>query len=101
MRLTREQVQLMAFHITRTLLQEGKIEVEVQEGKTEAEVKDRLIDSVAEVVTGELAVEDRLNDEVREILNKHSDEIRSGNVEYQTMFKMVKDKLVRERKIIL
>lgn len=92
MRLTREQVQLMAFHAIRTLLQEGKIEVEDRE---------RLIDRVGEVITGELLVEDKLNDEVREILNKHSDQIRSGNVEYQTMFKMIKDKLVRERKIIL
>ncbi len=92
MRLTREQVQLTAFHITRTLLQEKKIEVED---------KEKLIDKLADVITAELSIEDRLNDEVREILNKHSDQIRSGNVEYQTMFKMVKDKLVRERKLIL
>lgn len=92
MRLTREQVQLMAFHITRALLQEGKIEVED---------KDKLIDNLASVITDELSVEDRLNDEVRDILNKHSDQIRSGNIEYQTMFKMVKDKLTRERKLIL
>lgn len=92
MRLTREQVQLMAFHIVRTLLQEGKIE---------AEDRERAIDRLADVITGELLIEDKLNDEVREILNKHSDEIRMGNIEYQTMFKMVKDKLVRERKIIL
>lgn len=92
MRLTREQVQLMAFHIVRTLLQEGKIE---------AEDREKVIDRLADVITGELLVEDKLNDEVREILNKHSDEIRMGNIEYQTMFKMVKDKLVRERKIIL
>ena len=82
----------MAFHITRTLLQEGKIEVED---------KDKLIDSMADVITSELSIEDRINDEVRDILNKHSDQIRSGNIEYQTMFKMVKDKLVRERKLIL
>lgn len=92
MRLTREQVQLMAFYITRTLLQEGKIEVED---------KEKLIEGVTDVITAELNVEDRLNDEVREILNQHSDQIRSGNIEYQTMFKMVKDKLVRERKLIL
>ena len=92
MRLTREQVQLTAFHITRTLLQEKKNEVED---------KEKLIDKLADVITAELSIEDRLNDEVREILNKPSDQIRSGNVEYQTMFKMVKDKLVRERKLIL
>ena len=82
----------MAFHIIRTLLQERKIEVDDREGA---------IDRIAVAITVELQIEDKLNDEVREILNKHSDEIRTGNVEYQIMFKMVKDKLVRERKLIL
>ena len=43
----------------------------------------------------------RLNDEVREILNDHAEEMRRTNVEYREMFKMIKKKLARERKIIL
>ena len=53
------------------------------------------------IVSGELSVEDRLNDEVREILTQHSEEMRRTNVEYREMFKMIKKKLARERKIIL
>ena len=46
-------------------------------------------------------VEDQLNDEVRDILTQHAEEMRRTNVEYREMFKMIKKKLARERDIIL
>jgi len=49
----------------------------------------------------ELGVEDRLNEEVREILNQHSDEMRRTGVSYQDMYKKVKGELARQRKLIL
>jgi hypothetical protein len=48
-----------------------------------------------------LGVEDRLNEEVREILSKHSDEMRRTGVSYQEMYKKVKGELARQRKLIL
>jgi hypothetical protein len=61
----------------------------------------RMVAAMITIITGELQVEDRLNDEVREILTQHSEEMRRTNVEYREMFKMIKKKLARERKIIL
>ena len=59
----------------------------------------------AELIGGmiqeELMVEDRLNDEVREVLEQYSEYMRRENISYQEMFKMIKNKLVRERKVIL
>jgi hypothetical protein len=49
----------------------------------------------------ELAVEDRLNEEVREILNQHAEEIRRAGASYQEMYKKVKGELARQRKLIL
>jgi len=49
----------------------------------------------------ELTVEDRLNDEVREILIAHQDEMRRTSVSYQEMYKKVKQQLARDRKLIL
>jgi len=46
-------------------------------------------------------VEDRLNEEVREILSKHSDEMKRVGASYQEMFKKAKGQLARERKLIL
>jgi hypothetical protein len=58
-------------------------------------------DSLDSVITEELSIEDRLNAEVRRMLQAHEQEIERGHVDYQKMFTMLKQKLVRERGIIL
>jgi hypothetical protein len=69
----------------------------VETNATSAVLAERIRLKMAE----ELAVEDRLNEEVREILNKHSDEMRRTGVSYQEMYKKVKGELARQRKLIL
>jgi len=54
-----------------------------------------------EIITGELSVEDRLNDEVREILQKHATDIERGRMDYRKLFELTKQKLVRERNLVL
>ncbi len=49
----------------------------------------------------ELTVEDRLNEEVRQILSEHADEMRRTGASYQEMYKKVKAQLARERKLTL
>jgi hypothetical protein len=55
---------------------------------------------VASVITEELQVEDRLNDEVREILSQYSDYMRREGVSYQEMFRRIKNTLISQRKVI-
>jgi hypothetical protein len=61
-------------------------------------------DGVAEIVngiiTGELMVEDKLNDEVRDILEQYSDYMRREGVSYQEMFRRIKNTLIAQRKVI-
>ena len=59
------------------------------------------VESLDQAITEELSVEDRLNAEVRQMLKAHEQEIERGNVDYHKMFTMLKQKLVRERGIIL
>ncbi|HZI95192.1 MAG TPA: DUF507 family protein [Patescibacteria group bacterium] len=63
------------------------------------------MDSAIGAVTGafveDLMVEDRLNEEVREILRTHSDEMTRRGVQYHDMFRMIKNELARKRKLIL
>lgn len=56
---------------------------------------------LSHAITEDLRVEDRLNDEVREILQQHVHEMDRANVEHHEMFKKIKAKLVRDRKLIL
>ncbi len=49
----------------------------------------------------ELSLEDRINDEVRVILEAYSEEMRKTGANYQEMFKKIKNELVRKYKAVL
>jgi len=49
----------------------------------------------------ELSLEDRINDEVRLILEAIQEDMRRGGVSYPEMFKKVKMKLVQQYKAVL
>src|SRR6478736_10454534 len=55
---------------------------------------------IATVVEEDLSVEDRLNDEVRELLSQYSDYMRREGVSYQEMFRRIKNTLITQRKVI-
>ena len=92
MLLTRDYVGYMAKEIVKRLLA-GKM--------IETKDADTLAQQVRQVMSEEITVEDRLNDEVREILSRYSDEMRRTGASYQEMYKKVKSQLARERKLIL
>jgi hypothetical protein len=92
MRLNKNQIEHLAFLILRNLQKDGKVLIEN---------KDRLLDEITAQITEEFQKEDQLDIEVREILTKHMEKIRRENLEYQTMFRMIKTKLARERNIVL
>lgn len=92
MRLNKNQIEHMAFIIIRNLLKEEKII---------ADNRNKLTESLMNLITDEFQKEDTLDQEVREILGKHMEKIRSENIEYQTMFRMIKTKLAKERDIVL
>jgi len=93
MRLSKERVRHMAESLAGRLQQEGHIEL----------VGDRkaFVEALDQAMTDELSVEDRVNAEVRQMLKIYEQQFEQGQVDYQKMFQMVKQKLVRERGIIL
>jgi hypothetical protein len=92
MRLTRDQVETVSQRLVHALMKEGTISTE-EPGA--------IIDLLSRVFTEDLAVEDRLNLEVRELMDKYGEEITRGDINYQEMFRKIKTKLARERGIIL
>src|SRR6266496_5302523 len=61
---------------------------------------DLVADKIADVISEELAVEDRLNDEVRDLLSQYSEYMRREGVSYQDMFRRIKNTLITQRKVI-
>jgi hypothetical protein len=55
---------------------------------------------IAKIIIDELSIEDRLNDEVREILSQYSDYMRREGVSYQEMFRRIKNTLIAQRRVI-
>jgi hypothetical protein len=60
-----------------------------------------IVEKVFEAIDEEVTIEDKLNQEVRDMLNEYSNQIRESGASYQETFKLIKRKLVRERKIVL
>ena len=92
MRLNKNQIEHLAFVILNSLAKERKI---IAEDRT------RLLEEITNLILDDFQKEDKLDQEVREILGKHMEKIRRENIEYQTMFRMIKTKLARERNIVL
>jgi len=92
MRLNKNQIEHLGSVILRNLVKDGKIIVED---------RTRLLDEITAILMDEFMKEDRLDQEVRELLSKHMEKIRKENIEYQAMFKEVKKKLAREKGIVL
>ncbi|MCU1237948.1 MAG: hypothetical protein JWP63_5915 [Candidatus Solibacter sp.] len=69
-------------------------------GTIETSSPDLLIERIAEVITEELSAEDRLNDEVRDLLSQYSEYMRREGVSYQEMFRRIKNTLISQRKVI-
>lgn len=55
---------------------------------------------IAGTIETDLAVEDQLNDEVREVLSQYSEYMRREGVSYQDMFRRIKNTLITQRKVI-
>jgi uncharacterized protein len=92
MQLAKEFVSHMAFEIVDKLIERDMIE---------SRDPDQLVETFRDVILEELSLEDKLNEEVRTILNQHSETIRQDGISYQEMFRKIKTKLARERKIVL
>jgi hypothetical protein len=92
MRLTSDEIEYISRKIVKILSAEGKLEMEDAA---------RVVEGIGKVITDEMMVEDRLNEEVREVLLQHTSEMERSNITYTEMFKMVKKKLAREKGIIL
>jgi hypothetical protein len=92
MALRREYVHLLSKRIVEELIKQEMIEI--PDGLDLAE-------QLFPVMDAEVNLEDRINDEVRVLLNQYQDQMRQSGASYQEMFKLIKNKLVRERKLVL
>ena len=92
MALRRDYVRLLSVKVAEELKKQEMIEV--PDGLDLAE-------QIFQVMDAEVNLEDRINEEVRTLLNQYQDQMRQSGASYQEMFKLIKNKLVKERKVVL
>jgi len=89
---SKEYVGYLAREVTKRLIAGQIIETSEVPAVTE---------KVHAALLEEMSLEDRINDEVRNILEVYGDEMRKTGANYQEMFKKVKMELVRKYKAVL
>ncbi len=82
------------FYISRELVKR------LTPGILETPSPEQVSERISEVILTELEVEDRLNDEVRDLLSQYSEYMRREGVSYQEMFRRIKNTLISQRKVI-
>ena len=92
MLLSRDYVGHMAKEVIKRLVASKMIEVQHLENVTT---------QVRQVMAEEVTIEDRINEEVRVILEAYSDEMRKSGAQYAEMFKKVKTELAKKYKAVL
>jgi hypothetical protein len=92
MLLSKEYVGYLARETVKKLIATEFIETKNAQAVTE---------KVHAAMLDEFGVEDRINDEVRVILEAYSEEMRNSGANYQEMFRKVKNELVRKYRAVL
>lgn len=93
MRLKKDRIAALAQSVVDQLTEQKAVRLEVPRAE--------MIASLEQIITGELMIEDRLDDEVRRILETYRSQIERGQVDERKMFLMIKRQLAKERGIIL
>jgi len=93
MRIPKTWVTLLAKKIADNIISKGLVKPAIP--------LEKLLSETEELLLNELAVEDRLNEEVRGLLKKYAPEIEKGHLDYRKLFDLTKQKLVKERNLIL
>jgi hypothetical protein len=93
MRIPKSWVPVLANEIMEDLLRKEALELNAS--------REEVTKIMEELILDELMIEDRINDEVREMLKRYDSEIEKGRLDYRRLFEMTKQKLVKERNVIL
>jgi hypothetical protein len=92
MRLSADEIQFISRKIVKTLVAAERLEVDDEA---------RVVEGIAKVIVDELQVEDRLNDEAREVLAQHMSQMERSDITYSEMFRKVKRELAKKKGIVL
>jgi len=93
MRLSKELIQHIAAAVSANLESKGLVEYDVP--------RDAVTAKIADVITANMLDEEKLNKDVEKLLSAHEAEIAKGQMDYRKVFDLTKQKLAKDRGIVL
>ena len=93
MRLSKELIHHIAAAISANLESKGLVRYDVP--------RDAVTAKIANVITANMLDEDKLNKDVEKLLSAHEAEIARGQMDYRKVFELTKQKLAKDRGIVL
>ncbi|MBI3354829.1 MAG: DUF507 family protein [Nitrospirae bacterium] len=93
MRLSSERIAILSKTLADKLIEGKYLEPVIP--------RDQIIARMEHIITEELVIEDKINQEVKGLLNAYEREIERGDIDYNKMFNMIKSKLIKERGLVL
>lgn len=93
MRLSSERIAILSKTLADKLIEGKYLEPVIP--------KDQIITKMEHIIREELMIEDKINQEVKGLLSAYEREIERGDIDYNKMFNMIKNKLIKERGLVL
>ncbi|HEY0607954.1 MAG: DUF507 family protein [Chloroflexi bacterium] len=93
MKLSDPRIDKLSEEIVDLLAEQDDVRLQADDVKLRHAIRDEVVD--------ELTVEERLDAEVRKMLEQHRSDITMGRMNYDELFRRVKQRLINERRIIL
>ena len=93
MKISDARLERIASEIVDTLADRDDVRLQADDAK--------LLHGVASIMADELAVEDRIDAEARDILEQYRNDIAAGRLDYHELFRRVKSRLIQEQRAVL
>jgi hypothetical protein len=93
MRLSKDLIQHIAAAISSNLESKGLVKYDVP--------RDAVTAKIADIVITNMLEEEKLNKDVEKLLSAHEAEIARGQMDYRKVFELTKQKLAKDRGMVL
>ncbi len=93
MRLSKEMIKHISDAIAANLESKGMVEYEGP--------RDAIATKINDIITANMLEEDKLNKDVEKLLSAHEAAIAQGQMDYRKVFELTKQKLAKDRGIVL
>jgi len=93
MRLNNEEIKELSNFLAKTLMEKNLLVKQVK-------LEDIRLD-IYNIILEDMKMEDKLNEEVKDIMERYEAELKSGKLDYNKLFNMIKQQIIKERKLVI